>query len=113
MQVPLRITVRHMSPSPTLEQRIREETQKLEDFHSRIVSCHVTVNEFARHKQQGRHFEVRIDLRIPGHEIVVNHKDDEDVYVAVREAFASLVRRLEDTARRQRGQVKAHTTRSA
>jgi hypothetical protein len=48
-----------------------------------------------------RHFEVRIDLRIPGHELVVNHKDDEDVYVALREAFASMVRRLEDTARRQ------------
>jgi ribosomal subunit interface protein len=112
MQVPLRITVRHMRHSPALEERIRDEAAKLESFHQRIVSCHVTVEEFARHKQQGRHFSVHVDLRIPGHELVVNHKDDEDVYVALRDAFASLTRRLEDTARRQRGEVKAHATRT-
>src|SRR5215831_17523074 len=97
-----------VSHSPALEERIRAQTAKLEEFHPRIVSCQVTVAEFAKHKQQGRHFEVRIDLRIPGHELVVNHKDDEDVYVALREAFASMTRLLEDTARRRRGYVRAH-----
>ena len=108
MQVPLRIIIRHPGHSPALEERIRAQAAKLEEFHPRIVSCHVTVAEFARHKQQGRHFDVRIDLRISGHELVVNHKDDEDVYVALHEAFASMARRLEDTARRQRGCVRAH-----
>jgi len=108
VQVPLRITIRHVSHSPALEERIRAQAAKLEEFHPRIVSCHVTIAEFAKHKQQGRHFEVRIDLRIPGHELVVNHKDDEDLYVALREAFASMARRLEDTARRRRVYVRAH-----
>jgi len=108
VQVPLRITVRHVGHSPALEERIRAQAARLEEFHQRIVSCHVTVAEFAKHKQQGRHFEVRIDLRIPGLELVVNHKDAEDVYVAMREAFASMLRRLEDTARRRRGYVRAH-----
>jgi len=108
VQVPLRITIRHEGHSPALEERIRAQAAKLEEFHPRIVSCHVTVAEFAKHKQQGRHFEVRIDLRIPGHELVVSHKDDEDLYVALREAFASMARRLEDTARRRRDYVRAH-----
>ena len=42
------------------------------------------------------------------YELIVNRDHDEDVYVALRDAFASLTRRLEDVARRQRGQVKAH-----
>ncbi|TMH34990.1 MAG: ribosome-associated translation inhibitor RaiA [Betaproteobacteria bacterium] len=112
MQVPLRITVRHMPQSPALEERIRDEVAKLENFNARIVSCYVTIEEIARHKQQGRRFSVRIDLRIPQHELVVNHKDDEDVYVALKEAFAGATRQLEGTARRQRGEVKAHSART-
>ncbi len=33
----------------------------------------------------------------------------EDVYVAVRDAFNAAARRLEDHARRMRGDVKTHT----
>lgn len=112
MQVPLRITVRHLPPSEALEARIREDVARLEGFHPRIVSCHVVVEQQARHKRQGRRFNVRIDLRVPGHELVVDHDHDEDVYIALRDAFASLTRRLEDAARRQRGQVKASATRA-
>jgi ribosomal subunit interface protein len=102
-----------MAPSPALEERIREEVGKLELFHPRIVSCHVVVEEQALHKQQGRRFNVRIDLRVPGHELVVDHDHDEDVYIALRDAFASLTRRLEDVIRRQRGQTKASGTQRA
>ena len=45
---------------------------------------------------------------VPGHELIVNRDHDEDVYVALRDAFASVTRRLEDVARRQHGQVKVH-----
>ena len=47
MQVPLRITVRHMPQSPALEERIRDEVAKLENFNARIVSCYVTIEEIA------------------------------------------------------------------
>jgi cold shock CspA family protein len=51
---------------------------------------------------------VRIDLKVPGGEIVVNHDHHQDVYVALRDAFAAARRRLEDVLRRTRGEVKAH-----
>jgi ribosomal subunit interface protein len=113
MQVPLRVTIRHMPPSPALEARIREEVAKLGRFHPRIVSCHVVVEEQALHKQQGRRFNVRIVLQVPGHELVIDQDHDEDVYIALRAAFASVVRRLEDVIRRQREQVKAPGTQRA
>jgi len=108
MQVPLQITVRHMPQSPALEERIRENAAKLDEFYRGLISCHVVVEQQARHSEQGRWFNVRIVVRVPGHELIVNRDHDEDVYVALRDAFASLTRRLEDVVRRQHGQVKAH-----
>ena len=108
MQIPLQITVRHMAHSAALTARIREDATKLEEFYQGIIGCHVVVEEQRRHQQQGRWFNVRIALRVPGHELIVNRDHDEDVYVALRDAFANLTRRLEDVARRQHGQVKAH-----
>jgi len=108
MQVPLQIVVRHMAHSAALETRIREDAAKLEEFYRGIVRCHVVVEEQGRHQQQGRCFNVRVAVRIPGHELIVNRDHDEDVYVALRDAFASLTRRLEDLARRQHGEVKTH-----
>lgn len=108
MHVPLQITMRHMPQSEALEARIREKAAKLDAFHPNVTGCHVTIEEQRRHHQQGRWFNVRVAVRVPGHEIVVNRDHDEDPYVALRDAFDAVARRLEDTARKQRGDVKAH-----
>jgi ribosome-associated translation inhibitor RaiA len=42
---------------------------------------------------------VRVDLRVPGREIVASREHHEDVYVALRDAFESAHRQLEDTGR--------------
>jgi ribosomal subunit interface protein len=108
MQVPVQITVREMSHSDALEAHIRQKVAKLEEFHDRITSCRVTVEQLGRHQQQGRPFRVTVDVRLPGREIVANRDDHEDVYVALRDAFAAVRRQLEDTSNLQRGEVKAH-----
>jgi ribosomal subunit interface protein len=108
VQVPLQIVVRHMAHSPALEARIRESAAKLDEFYRGLISCHVVVEQQVRHREQGRWFNVRVVVRVPGHELIVNRDHDEDVYVALRDAFGSLTRRLEDVARRQHGQVKTH-----
>lgn len=51
---------------------------------------------------------VRIDLKVPGAEIAVDHQHDEEVRVAVRDAFDAARRKLEDQLRKQRGDVKLH-----
>jgi ribosomal subunit interface protein len=110
MEAPLQIVVRNISHSAALEARVRENVAKLEAFHPRIVSCRVTIEELQKRRRQGRHFRVSIDMRVPGREIVASHDHDEDVYVALREAFHSARRQLEDTARVMRGDVKVHGT---
>jgi ribosomal subunit interface protein len=108
MQVPLQITMHGVRQSEALEAEIRERAAKLEQFYPRIISCRVTVDEFSKHHRQGRQFTLRLDVHVPGKEIVVTRDHHEDVYVALRDAFDAARRQLEETIREQRGDVKAH-----
>jgi ribosomal subunit interface protein len=105
MQIPLQIAFRGMDPSPAVEDRVRERSAQLERFHDRITSCRVVVQAPHQHHQKGGLYEVRVDLHVPGAEIVINHEGSqehahEDVYVAVRDAFDAAERKLEDHVRR-------------
>lgn len=110
MELPLQITMREVPHSDALEARIRESVAKLELFHPRITSCRVTVEPTPRHHQQGRQFGVHVDVRAPGHEEAISTlKHHEDVYLAVRDAFDSARRQLEEKVREARGDVKVHS----
>ncbi len=108
MQLPLQITMREMDRSEALEAAIEEHAAKLEQFHPRITRCRVTVEQLGRHQQQGRQFSVKVDVRVPGKEIVATRDHHEDVYVALRDAFDAARRQLEEVAREVRGDVKTH-----
>ena len=99
MQIPLQITLRNIAKSEAVEVAIRKGVDKLERFHPKIVSCRVVVEIPSRHKQQGKEFVVRLDIKVPGSEIVVTHDHHEDLYVALHEAFHAAQRRLEANAR--------------
>jgi len=94
------ITYRDMDHSPALDARIRELCNKLEQFHPKIMSCHVIVDERDRHKAKGNLFEVRIDVHVPGDEMV-SHGQHEDAYTAVNLAFEHMQRHqcVEEIAR--------------
>jgi ribosome-associated translation inhibitor RaiA len=94
MQTPLQITLRNMDYSEALDARIRARAEKLETLYPRIMSCQVVVERLSSSHQSGNDYLVRIDLRVPGHDIAINRERDEDVYVAVRNAFDSATRRL-------------------
>ena len=90
METPIQITFHKVPHSDAVEAHIREKATKLEEFHPRITSCRVTVEEQRKHHHQGHHFSVKIDVRVPGKkEIVVNRQHDEDIYVALRDALAA------------------------
>lgn len=108
MQTPLQITIRDVEHSEALETRIRNKAAKLEEFFDRIVSCRVVVEMPHKHHHQGKQFNVRIDIGVPGSEIVVNRDHDEDVYVALRDAFDAAKRQIEDYSRKIHGDVKKH-----
>lgn len=112
MQIPLQITYRDMDPSDAVSANIREKAEKIEHFAD-ITSCRVTVEAPHKHHHKGRLFAVKIDITVPGEEIVVTRSPDqhhahEDIYVAIRDAFNAAKRQLEDYIRRRRGEVKHH-----
>jgi ribosomal subunit interface protein len=108
MQLPVQITYRGMPSSAAIEDAVRDRVAKLEQFHSRIMSCRVVIEQPGKHKRQGKEFVVHVDLKVPGGEIAVNRDHHEDVYVALRDAFDAARRKLEDYAREKRGDVKHH-----
>ena len=110
MQTPLRITFRHLEPSPAVEARVREHVERLERFHGRITGCHVVVEAPPGHRHKGAPFDVKIDLTVPGRDICVRserteHEAHMDVYVALRDAFDAARRLLQGHAREHRGDV--------
>ncbi|SDY82672.1 ribosome hibernation-promoting factor, HPF/YfiA family [Nitrosomonas sp. Nm58] len=108
MQSPLQITIRDISASDALEAHIRDKVEKLESYFDRLVSCHVVVEMPHKHHQQGKEFNVRINIGVPGSDIVVNRDHHEDPYVALRDAFDAAKRQLEDYARRMQLKTKTH-----
>jgi ribosomal subunit interface protein len=106
MQTPLQITFHDVPHSDAMEAHIREKAAKLESLFSPIMACHVKVELPHKHKHQGRNFRVNLDLRVPGTEIVVNHHEHEDAYVALRDAFDAAKRQLEEHHQKVRSSVK-------
>ena len=109
VMLPVQITLRNVSLSPVLERNIRKRADKLTHFYHRIMSCRVVVELPQKHKHQGKLFNARIILTIPHKELVVTHKNSQDIYIVIREAFKAMERQLEDYARKQQGHVKTHT----
>ena len=107
MFLPLQITLRNLSHSDALDTLIRDRAEKLQAFHPKISRCRVTV-ELAGHQQHGKQFIVRVNVKVPGADVDVDREHNEDVHVAVRDAFDAARRQLEDHIRLQRGQVKLH-----
>ena len=113
MQLTPEITFRGLEPTPALEAKVSERVERLERYHTRIMGCRVMIESHHRHHHKGKLYHVRIDLTVPGNELVVSRNPEEnhaheDAYVAIRDAFNAMERQLESFARRQRGEIKSH-----
>lgn len=115
MNIPLQVTFRNMDPSEFVEARIREKVENLKKFSKDIMSCRVIVEAPHKHHHKGNIYTVKIDITLPGNEIIADRSPKldhahEDVYVAIRDAFNAVRRQLEDHARLRRNKVKHHDT---
>jgi ribosome-associated translation inhibitor RaiA len=130
MKLPVQITFRNLEPSPMVEEWVRAETKKLETFYDRIMSCRVAVEIPHRHHRKGKQCHVRIDLTLPGKELVIKREPaassrsrrtkaalagkvmkvepHHDLRLVVHDAFKAAGRRVQDFARLHRGDVKSH-----
>jgi ribosomal subunit interface protein len=108
MSVQLQITVREMPHSEALEAEIRRKAAGLERVYPRITGIRATVEAPHHHRQRGNYFTIRLDITVPGCEILVNRDHAEDVYVAVRDAFQAARRQLIEHAQRGQNADKSH-----
>lgn len=108
MRVPLQITVRNVELSDAIRDELRTRAEKLDTFYDQIMRCRVVVEVPHHHHREGTLYNVRIDMTVPGAELVVKHEPNEDLDVAVRDAFDAARRQLEEFARKRRGDVKRH-----
>ena len=122
--------------APSLEHEVCARAAWLETFYDEIVGCRVLIEFPHRHRSRGRPIDVRIELSVPGEDIIVNQgtsrystladplpeiangnrakePDHKDVVVAIHDAFDVARRRLEDFARRRRADVKTHRSDAA
>lgn len=104
MKLPLEITFRNVVRTEEIEERIRAKAAKLDKFYDRITGCRVVVELPHSHHQKGNAYQVRIDLTVPGAELVVNHDkpnpEHEDLGIALRDAFNAMQRQLQSFAQR-------------
>jgi ribosomal subunit interface protein len=106
MKIPLIISTRNVDLSDDMEDLIREKAEKLENFHDGIIRCRVKVDVPHRSQRSGVLYDVRIDITVPGGELVVKREPDEDLHVAVTNSFDVAQRRLKEYSEKQRGDVK-------
>ncbi len=107
------ITYRDVEPTAALDRSIRASAQRLDKYHRGILGCRIAVEAPHRHHRKGRPYRVRIDVTVPGKELVVGHHPQhnpahEDLSVALRDAFRAARRELQHHARTWRGDVKRH-----
>ncbi len=113
MQIPVSVAFDKVDVSDVLERTAWEHAERLERSYPRITSCRVTIGRPHRRGRKGALWSVRIDITVPGAELVVNreHRFDhahENPYVALRDAFLAARRQLDAYGARQRGREKHH-----
>jgi hypothetical protein len=133
MPIPLTTTFRRVRGREVLETQIRRRVDKLGAYASSILSARVLVELAERHRHDGNHIHVRINLAMRGETLVIDQRvstrptararaedkarkqdelgrDHQRANVAIREAFDAARRRLQDFERRRRGDVKVHVS---
>lgn len=113
MSFPIEITFHRMEGTDALRSDIEKHASKLQQFEQSIIKCAVVMEPAEHHHHKGNRFVVRIRVTLPGGELDVGHtpsgdQTHEDAYVAIRDAFKAMRRRLQDFHRKQQGQVKHH-----
>ena len=99
MQIPLQIVAQGLELSPPTQDMIAEHAGKLETFFSRVMGCRVTVSAPNRWPQAGpMTYRVRIDLTVPGGELVTKRQPNVNLLDAIQDAFRVAGRRLQDYA---------------
>lgn len=109
--VQTRIAMRNIELPGETEADLRERIAGLSRYYDRIISCVVTVDvPQRRRRSDALKYRVRLEIVLPGGEIVINRQPCDELRTAVQDAFSAGRRRLQAYAQRQNGLAKVHAT---
>lgn len=114
MQIPAQIDFQGFEPDQRERDLIDQKIASLDEFYDRITACRLVMKGPGQRHRTGGQYEVNIHLVLPdGREVAVERTPSEDErfsdpIFAINDAFSRAKRRLQDEARRIRGDVKAH-----
>lgn len=115
MNTPVQISFHNLPHSTVIETGIHEAVSRLEAIYDRIMSCRVIIDQPHRHHKEGNHFQVRIDVKVPGRELVIKREPGanlaySELDAVIHEAFDEMQQQLEEFVHCLRGFVKTHET---
>jgi cold shock CspA family protein len=114
MQTPVEIDFQGLKGNEHLRACVLKHVTVLEERFGRITACRVVIRAPSERHRTGGAYEIAIRLSLPqGREVDIGRSEtaDErhaDATFALNDAFKRARRRLQDHARRMRGQVKVH-----
>jgi ribosomal subunit interface protein len=110
MKGPLEISSRNVDLPEEMVDLIHEKAGKLDNFHDGIISCRVMVEVPHRSQRKGVSYNVRVDISVPGSDVIVKREPGDDLYVSICNAFDVAERQLKEHIERQRGDIKRRET---
>lgn len=107
MIIDTKVVFRGIDHSPAVEEAVHKRLEKLNRYSEELQSLRVVLESPHKNHHKGKVYHVGIEAIIPNHDIVVNHEQHdkhshEDIYVAIRDAFNALERRIKAVYKKQR-----------
>ena len=104
------VVFRNIEHSPAVEEAVYKRLEKLERYCDEIQSLRVTLEAPHNNHHKGKVYHVGVEALVPNHEVVVTHDQHdkhshEDIYVAIRDAFNAVERRLKSVYGKQRSRM--------
>ena len=104
MTTPLEIHFHGLEKSDAIEARVREKVAKLQRHFDRMSACRVVLEAPHRNPAKPKVYQVKIEISVPGQQpVIVTHEREgahaqEDLGLALRDAFETATRRVDDVA---------------
>lgn len=104
LKKPAEIVFLRLDPSPSVENLVLEQIEKLERLTPDVSSVRIVIDQPSRRHRRNR-YSVKIEMSMNGREIIIDHfdqgEDGFDVYRAVRDGFVRAMRAAVEQAQKE------------
>jgi putative sigma-54 modulation protein len=106
-----------LEKSDAIENKVRDKVAKLHRHFDRMSACRVVLEAPQRNAAKAKQFRVKIEISIPsGAPIVITHDREgasanEDLPLAIRDAFEAATRRVDELGDRRANRGRAESSR--